>query len=79
MGRINLCCRSNGGLQGVLLTGTGPSNVTLIHRPTGLRAAIGTSLVSIAAAICVMLVGLVKTSVRPSTANHQVDERILER
>ncbi len=50
----------NGGLQGIPLTGTGPSDVTLIYRPTGLRTAAGISLGSMAAALCVVLVGLVK-------------------
>ena len=48
----------NGGLQGILLTGTGPSEVTLDYRPTGLRAAGGISLASAAAALCVVLLGL---------------------
>ena len=56
----------NGGLQGIPLTGTGPSDVTLIYRPTGLRAAIGISLGSTAAALCVVLLGLAN-NLRPST------------
>lgn len=62
----------NGGLQGIPLTGTGPSEVTLIYYPTGLRSAIGTSLGSTAAAICVVLLSLKRSPrLRPQPGTYQ--------
>jgi hypothetical protein len=43
----------NGGLQGVLLTGSGTSEVTLSYRPTGLKTAMVISCVAATAAIAV--------------------------
>jgi hypothetical protein len=48
----------NGGLQGIPLIGSGPSEVTLLYHPTGLNAALSISLGSLASSLCVVLLSL---------------------
>jgi hypothetical protein len=57
----------NGGLQGVSLTGTGTSHVTFRYHPTGLRPTAILSLGAAAAALTVLILGVVRNLARGGT------------
>lgn len=52
----------NGGLQGVVLAGAGPSRVETVYRPTGLRRAATVSLIALGAAAVVLAAAVVRAS-----------------